>query len=235
MGLEDINEVVAHFNEVKQLLETEYHRADFKQYDYIRPHFPFKPALITLTVFLGLFCGLFCRVPYPPVDAMRFIVKKDLQTAKKILEPYIGTAPKDSYSYSNLGMIYFVEGNYEEALRMLNYAIDHQEGYDALDIMYHNRSETYKKLGNYKAALKDAQKVLELADYPRGLYMCNLKSIYEALGYKNSLRGLTRKMKETMRGERMECAQADAVKPYIAREVDNPFYGRFPLLKKIFS
>lgn len=231
----DINDIVENFDEIKNLLETDYHRADFKQYDYIRPRFPLKNAAITLTIFLGLFCGLFCRAPYPPVDAMRFIVKKDLQSAKKILEPYIGTAPKDSYSYSNLGMIYFVEGNYEEALRMLNYAIDHQEGYDVLDIMYHNRSETYKKMGNYKAALKDAQKSLELVDYPRDLYMCNLKSIYEALGYKNSLRRLTRKMKETMRGERMECAQADAVRPYIAKEMDDPFWGRFLLLKKIFS
>ena len=234
VGFSDINDIVAHFDEIKNLLETEYHRADFKQYDYIRPHFPLKKAVITLTIFLGLFCGVFCRAPYPPVDAMRFIVKKDLRSAKKILEPYIGTAPKDSYSYSNLGMIYFVEGNYEEALRMLNYAIEHQEGYDALEIMYHNRSEVYKKLGNYKAALKDARKVLELTDYQLDLYLCNLISIYETLGYTNSLRRLKESMQGSSRLAHMDCTQADAVKPYIASEVDDPFYGRFRLLKWLF-
>ena len=235
VGCSDINDIVAHFEEIKNLLETEYHRADFKQYDYIRRRFPLKGALITLTIFLGLFCGFFCREPYPPMDAMRFIAKKDLQSAKKILEPYIGTAPKDSYSYSNLGMIYFTEGKHEEALRMLNYAIAHQEGYDAVEIMYHNRSEVYKKLGNYKAALKDAQKVLELVEYPSELYLCNLESIYETLGYKNSLRRLKERLSGYVNFAQMDCTQADAVKPYISKDVDDVYYGRFPLVKKIFS
>ena len=235
VGLADIPNIVAHFDEIKQLLETEYHRADFKQYDYIRPHFPLKKAAITLTIFLGLFCGLFCRVPYPPVDAMRFIVKKDLQSAKKILEPYIAAAPKDAYSYSNLGMIYFTEGNYEEALRMLNYAIENQAGHEVVEVMYHNRSETYKKLGNYKAALKDAQKALELADYHSELYVCNLKSIYEKLGYKKSLKRLAEKMDWDTRFLPLYCPQADAVKPFLASEMDDPFFGRFPLFKKILS
>lgn len=235
VGLTDINDIVAHFDNIQNLLETEYHRADFKQYDYIRPRFPLKYAVIALTLVVGLFCGSFCRVPYPPVDAMRFIAKQDLQSAKKVLEPYIATFPKDSYSYTNLGMIYYVEGNYEEALRMLNHAIKNQEGYDAVEIMYHNRSEVYKKLGNYKAALKDAKKVLELTPYPRDLYFCNLKSIYEELGYRNSLRRLQESLPSGRSFTHMDCSQPDAVKPYVANEVDDVYYGRFPLFKKIFS
>ena len=234
VGLNNINDIVNHFEEVKQLLETEYHCADFEQYDYIRPRFPLKNTIIVLTICLGLFCGLFCREPDPPIDAMRLISKREFAAAKEILEPYVFTKPEDAYSYNNLGLIYLVEGNYEEALRMFDQAINNQEGYNDIDVFYHNRSETYKILGHYKAALKDAQKALDLAEYRPKAYMCNLKIIYEKLGYQKSLKELARDLDLEPQSLSQYCTRSNVAIPILATEMDDPFSGRFPLLKKLF-
>ena len=235
-GLDDVNDIVAHFDEIKNLLETQYHRADFKQYDYIRPKFPLKNTAITLTIFLSLFCGLFCRAPYPPVDAMRLIAKNNLQAAKKILEPYVlSTYYQDADAYNNLGIIYFEEKNYNEALRMLNHAIKYKENSEKLSVLYHNRSEIYKKLGNYKAALKDARKAVTSAWGKPEVYVCNLKELYKKLGYSKN----NKQFKDDVDWDRtlinLECTEANALLPIITKEANDPLFGRFQLFKKIFS
>lgn len=230
----DINEIVENFDEIKNLLETDYHRADFKQYDYIRQRFPLKNTAITLTIFLGLFCGFFCRAPYPPVDAMRFIVKKDLKSAKKILEPYVGTAPEDLEAYNNLGMIYFKEQKYHEALRMFSYAIENRNMSVSWPVLFHNRSETYKKLGNYKEALKDARQAVANAFNKREEYVCNLKDLYKKLGYTKDNRYFRDDVDENENLIRLKCKETDVVLPIITGKADDIFFGRFRLLKWIF-
>ncbi len=227
----DIADITEHFDRVTQLLEKEYHRADFKQYDYIRPQTSVKKMLLVLTICLSLFCGLFCRRPDPPIDAMRLLEKQKYAAAKKILEPYLLTTTRDGYSYNNLGVVYFMEGNVEDALHFFNLAVERDDRMGEKSVVYHNLSETYRKMGDYKAALRNIQKSVEYSGDTQKMDMCSLYHLYRETNNQKKLRQLIEKSKWKNMIIKSDCADPYSVMPIITTQAHRPMYGRLLLLK----
>jgi tetratricopeptide (TPR) repeat protein len=93
-------------------------------------------------------------------------------------------APKPELDYTNRGTTYSKKGNYNEAIREYDKAIELNPSYA---IAYYNRSVAYTKTGQYDRAINDCNKVLQLdhkhanSYYTRGVSYWHLGSKNQAI------------------------------------------------------
>jgi tetratricopeptide (TPR) repeat protein len=93
-------------------------------------------------------------------------------------------ASKPEVHYTNRGTTYSKKGNYEEAIREYDKAIEVNPSYT---VAYYNRSVAYTKTGQYDRAINDCNKVLQLdpkhanSYYTRGVSYWHLGSKNQAI------------------------------------------------------
>ena len=93
-------------------------------------------------------------------------------------------ASKPEVKYTNRGTTYSKKGNYEEAIREYDKAIEVNPGYA---VAYYNRSVAYTKTRQYERAINDCNKVLQLdpkhanSYYTRGVSCWHLGSKNQAI------------------------------------------------------
>jgi hypothetical protein len=86
--------------------------------------------------------------------------------------------------YNNRGVVYYVLGNYDQAIEDYNRAIEIKPGYA---VAYNNRGNAYGSLGNYRQAIEDYNRAIEfkpgyaVAYNNRGVAYNNLGQYQQAL------------------------------------------------------
>jgi len=86
--------------------------------------------------------------------------------------------PKNIYAYNNLGTACYKKGDYEEAIKAFDKAIQLNS---KLCDLYYNRGLTYYKKGEYKLAIEDFGQVIKLNQYFDAAYYYRANA-YEKLG-----------------------------------------------------
>jgi serine/threonine protein kinase len=94
--------------------------------------------------------------------ALAYYAMKDYQNMEKDVEALIVIRPKDSFGYALRAIARREMGRLEEAIRDHDYAIKICDVEAELAELYDQRRETYLCMGNYRAALEDAQRCVKL-------------------------------------------------------------------------
>jgi tetratricopeptide (TPR) repeat protein len=75
----------------------------------------------------------------------------------------IDTDPKNGQPYSNLGLIYYRLGKYEDAILIYKKSIDLLNTPEDKAVSWNRLGDTYRRLGDYRNALAAYQKSSEMA------------------------------------------------------------------------
>ncbi|MBQ2936624.1 MAG: tetratricopeptide repeat protein [Lachnospiraceae bacterium] len=83
--------------------------------------------------------------------------------------------------YNNIGLEYFNQGDYDEAIEYFDKAIA-MEKYDIedMDVCYHNRGRVYSEKGEYQKAVEDYTSALSINE--KAKYFSDRSLAYERLG-----------------------------------------------------
>lgn len=83
--------------------------------------------------------------------------------------------------YNNIGLEYFNQGDYDEAIEYFDKAIA-MEKYDIedMDVCYHNRGRAYSEKGEYQKAVEDYTSALSISE--KAKYFSDRSLAYERLG-----------------------------------------------------
>ena len=100
--------------------------------------------------------------PSRKARALAFYALKNYLKMAHDVEAIIVMRPKDSLGYALRAIVQREIGKFDEAIKDHNYAIAISDIESELAEFHNQRRETYVRMGNYKAALKDAQRSAEL-------------------------------------------------------------------------
>jgi len=100
--------------------------------------------------------------PSRKARALAYYTLKDYANMAQDVEAMIVMRPKDSLGYALRAMVRRQTGRYDDAIKDHNHAIDICDVKAELAGLYDQRRETYVSMGNYRAALSDAQRCVQL-------------------------------------------------------------------------
>jgi serine/threonine protein kinase len=101
--------------------------------------------------------------PSRKARALAFYALRDYPKMAHDVEAIIVMRPKDSLGYALRAIVRRQMSRLDEAIKDHDYAIKTCDVETGLAELYDQRRETYVRMGNYKAALRDAERSVELA------------------------------------------------------------------------
>ncbi|MHC4748453.1 MAG: protein kinase domain-containing protein, partial [Planctomycetota bacterium] len=100
--------------------------------------------------------------PSRKARALAYYTLKDYANMAQDVEAMIVMRPKDSLGYALRAMVRRQTGKYNDAIKDHNHAIEICDVKTELAGLYDQRRDTYVRMGNYSAVLRDAQRCVQL-------------------------------------------------------------------------
>lgn len=189
-GLKKFSDIPNKFNEIEKILKNNYKVPNFREYDFVQSRFPLKGTIIALSICLGIFCLLFGRPPQYNARAYEHLERGEYQAAKTNFQEFLSQKPNDVHVLNNLAILYFKEGNYDEAEKLFNRALE-DTSWDETQYVELNLGLYYKKRKQNKNAIATLKKAIHSSSYDNRIKTyCPLYYLYKDLGYRNSMKKL---------------------------------------------